>query len=197
MLQKTRPYHQESDRRGLIPGAGGFTLHMLSPPITTTQTAPEPISSPVTSPPGPIYSACPMVNPVTYSGSADDCNGFFLQCSLALKMQLHRSPAEKAKISFIMSLLTGRAPQWAESMWKQNGLVTQSLYAFIADFHEVFGRPVGDASVCKQLYQEKEKPQCSPFSHSSSLKWLEQAPPVNNLATRTRALSAVPYLCLW
>ncbi len=92
---------------------------VLTPPVTTTP-APAPVSSPVTSPPGPIYSASPMVNPAPYSGSADDCNGFLLQCSLALEMQPHRFPTERAKISFILSLLTGRALQWAESLWKQN-----------------------------------------------------------------------------
>ncbi len=128
---------------------------VLTPPVTTTP-APAPVSSPVTSPPGPIYSASPMVNPAPCSGSADDCNGFLLQCSLALEMQPHRFPAERAKISFILSLLTGRALQWAESLWKQNGTATQSLNAFTNHFREVFGRPVGDASVSEKLYHLKQ-----------------------------------------
>ncbi len=119
--------------------------------------APEPVSSPVTSPPGPIYSGSPMVNPVPYSGSVDDCNGFLLQRLLALEMQPHRFPTERAKISFILSLLTGRALQWAESLWKQNGPVTQSLNAFTTHFREGFSRPVGDDSVGEQLYLKRGK----------------------------------------
>ncbi len=41
-------------------------------------------------------------------------------------------------------------------MWKQNGPVTQSLNAFTTHFREVFGRPVGDASVGEQLYHLKQ-----------------------------------------
>ncbi len=114
----------------------------LSPPVTTTP-APKPVSSPVTSPPGPIYSASPMVNPAPYSGS------------LTLEMQPHQFPTERAKISFILSLLTGRALQWAKSLWKQNGPVTQPLNAFTTHFREVFGRPAGDVSVGEQLYHLK------------------------------------------
>lgn len=69
----------------------------------------------------PVYTASRVVNPAPYSGSAEECNGFLLQCSLALEMQLHRLPTERAKISFILSLLSGRALQWAESLWQQNG----------------------------------------------------------------------------
>ncbi len=123
-LQKTRPYHHESDRRGPIPGAGGLTspcAHYSCHHHTST-----PVSSPVTSPPGPIYSASTMVNPAPYSGSANDCKGFLLQCLLALEIQPHKFPTERDNILVILSLLTGQALQWAESLCKQNGLVTQS-----------------------------------------------------------------------
>lgn len=56
------------------------------------------------------------------------------------------------KIAFIISLLTGRVLQWPETIWSQAGTVTQSLDNFIAHFREVFGKPVGDTSVCDQLY---------------------------------------------
>lgn len=95
------------------------SLHrVLTPPVTIAP-ASESVSPPASSSPGPIYAASPMVNPVPYSGSADACSGFLLQCSLALEMELPRFLTERAKISFILSLLTGRALQWAESLWQQ------------------------------------------------------------------------------
>lgn len=76
----------------------------LTNPSTTTVTAP------ITSLP-PAIVASPMANPVPYSGSTEECNGFLLQCSLALEMQPQRFPMERAKIAFIISLLKGRALQ--------------------------------------------------------------------------------------
>ncbi|KAL0149815.1 hypothetical protein M9458_054863 [Cirrhinus mrigala] len=95
---------------------------VLSVPASTAP-PPAPASAPSSS--APVYTASPVVNPAPYSGSAEECNGFLLQC---------------------------RALQWAESLWQQNGSVTHSLDTFIAHFRDVFGRPVGDSSVSEQLY---------------------------------------------
>ncbi|KTG38382.1 hypothetical protein cypCar_00013932 [Cyprinus carpio] len=50
-----------------------------------------------------------MARPAPFFGSAEECNGFLLQCSLALEMQLQLYDTEGAKIAIIISLLTGRA----------------------------------------------------------------------------------------
>lgn len=75
-----------------------------------------------------------MARPAPFFGSAEECNGFLLQCSLALEMQLQLYDTEGAKIAIIISLLTGRALQWAETIWSQAGNVTKSLDNFIAHF---------------------------------------------------------------
>lgn len=67
-------------------------------------------------------------------------------------MQSHRFLTERAKISFIISLLRGKALQCAETTWQQSGLVTQSLDSSVAHFHKVFARPLGDSSISDQLY---------------------------------------------
>ncbi len=56
-------------------------------------------------PPGMVS---PMVRPAPYSGRAEECNGFLLQCSLTFEMQPHLFPTERAKIAFIISLLHGK-----------------------------------------------------------------------------------------
>lgn len=90
----------------------------------------------------------------------EECNEFLQQCSLALEMQLQRFylqrfPTESV-ILFIISLLTGRALQWAETLWRQSGPVSQSLDSFVAHFHKVFGKPAGDTSIGDQLYHSKQ-----------------------------------------
>ncbi|XP_044044042.1 uncharacterized protein LOC122872197 [Siniperca chuatsi] len=129
-------------RRGLI----------ASSPSTSTSDASA--SAPVT----PAVPPCPspMAKPAPFSGLAEDCNGFILQCSLVLEMQSSLYPTERSKVAFVISQLQGRALQWAESIWSQDGSVTQSLMSFLEHFREVFGRPAGDSSAGEKLYQLKQ-----------------------------------------
>ncbi|KAK3568031.1 hypothetical protein QTP86_029104 [Hemibagrus guttatus] len=73
----------------------------------------------------------PMAQPAPYSGLAEDCNGFILQCSLVLEMQSHLYSTERSKVVFIISQLRGQALLWAESLWSQNspGKLTVPEYA--------------------------------------------------------------------
>ncbi len=109
-----------------------------------------PTSAPIAS--SPVYISSPMVKPAPFSGREEDCSGFLLQCSLALEVQPYQFPTERSKISFIISLLSGRALQWAETLWNRTGPVTDSLQNFITHFKEVFGFAIGDSSVGEQLY---------------------------------------------
>ncbi|KAK3527760.1 hypothetical protein QTP86_004691 [Hemibagrus guttatus] len=87
----------EALRRALASAAGSATPASVS-------AAAAAVSSP------PVYaSASPMAVPAPYSGAAEDCNGFLLQCSLTLEMQSHLYPDDRAKIAFIISRLDGKA----------------------------------------------------------------------------------------
>ncbi|KAK3511206.1 hypothetical protein QTP70_032253 [Hemibagrus guttatus] len=79
----------EALRRALVSAAGSATPASVS-------AAAAAVSSP------PVY-ASPMAVPAPYSGAAEDCNGFLLQCSLTLEMQSHLYPDDRAKIAFIIS----------------------------------------------------------------------------------------------
>ncbi|KAK3549173.1 hypothetical protein QTP70_033656 [Hemibagrus guttatus] len=76
----------------------------------------------------------PMAQPVPYSGSAEDCNGFILQCSLVLEMQPHLYPTERSK----------------------------SYAGFVDHFKEVFGKPSWDSSVGEQLCRLQQGKQTVP-----------------------------------
>jgi len=97
-----------------------------------------------------------MAKPVPFSGSAEDCNGFLLQCSLVLEMQPHLYPDDHAKVAFIISQLDGKVLRWAEPLWSQKNPITQSLSSFTAHFKEVFGKPAWDSSIGEKLYQLKQ-----------------------------------------
>ncbi|ROL54944.1 Retrotransposon-derived protein PEG10 [Anabarilius grahami] len=98
----------------------------------------------------------PWPNQRPFSGSAEDCNGFILQCSLVLEMQPHLYPNDHAKVAFIISQLNGKALRWAETLWSQSNPITQSLSSFISHFKEVFGKPAWDSSISEQLYHLKQ-----------------------------------------
>ncbi len=121
---------------------------------TTTTTPTNSVTTTAASSPTVITS--PMAKPAPFSGAAEKCNGFLLQCLLTLEMQLHFYTLYRAKITFIISLLTGRALQWAETIWSQSGTVTQSLKNFIEHFREVFERPATDSSTSEQLYHLRQ-----------------------------------------
>ncbi|KAK3551711.1 hypothetical protein QTP70_022574, partial [Hemibagrus guttatus] len=136
------------------PTPGFYSHHTGSPPrshsydselvealrcalTSTPAAAPAAITSASTATsPSPPVIANPVATPVPFSGSAEDCNGFLLQCSLALEMQPHLYPDDRAKVAFIISHLDGKALRWAEPIWTQNNPIVTSLPSFIEHFKE-------------------------------------------------------------
>ncbi len=104
----------------------------------------------------PTMIVSPMAKSMPFSGVEEECNGFLLQCSLYIEMQPHLYSTERSKVSFIISLLSGKVLQWAETIWAQSSNIIQSFDNFVAHFREVFGRPYGDPSTSDQLYHLRQ-----------------------------------------
>ncbi len=122
--------------------------------LTATPTpppAPATTSLSTIASPSSLLISSPMARPAPFSGVAEECNGFLLQCSLYIEMQPHFYTTEISKVSFLISLLSGKALQWAETIWAQAGNITQSFDNFVPHFREVFGRPHGDPTASDQL----------------------------------------------
>ncbi len=130
---------------------------LLNLPAQPAPSAPVPPPSiNTTSSPSHTVFASPMARPAPFSGAAEECNGFLLQCSLTIELQPHMFVTEHSKIAFVISSLTGPALQWVETIWNQAGPATQSFTSFIAHFREVFGKIAGDSSIGEQLYQLRQ-----------------------------------------
>jgi len=114
--------------------------------------SPDTSVTPTSSPSPPIYAAGSMDSPPPNSGLVENCSCFLLKCSLTLQMQPHRFPTEHAKISFVLSLLTERALQWAETIWHQAAPAIQSIENLISHFREVFGHSEEGSSISEQLH---------------------------------------------
>ncbi|KAL0150076.1 hypothetical protein M9458_054735, partial [Cirrhinus mrigala] len=123
---------------------------VIPAPVSPSESSPAPSTSS-----SPLPSS-PMARPAPYSGRAEECSGFLLQCSLVFTMQPALYPTDQTQIAFIISLLTGPALQWAETLWLQEGPATRSIRAFTAHFKEVFGQSDSDFTAGEQLYHLKQ-----------------------------------------
>ncbi|KAK3527323.1 hypothetical protein QTP86_020252 [Hemibagrus guttatus] len=64
----------------------------------------------------------------------------------------HQFSGDRAKIAFIISLLSGKARRWAKSMWTTESPVMQSLDPFLVHFKDVFGTSTSALSVHDELF---------------------------------------------
>lgn len=97
----------------------------------------------------------PMARPSSYSGEGE-CSGFLLQCRLYMEINANQFVSESAKISFILSLLTGRALNWAQALWNSNAPALQSLSSFVEHFQIVFSQTTNAISVHNQLLRLRQ-----------------------------------------
>ncbi|KAI2647957.1 Transposon Tf2-9 polyprotein [Labeo rohita] len=141
----------------------------MDPNATPTATAPDPYDEmvqafrqslqpahpPAVSTPSVIAST-PIARPQCYSGEPEGCSGFLLQCSLFIEAYSQSFPNDISKIAFVMSLLTGRALQWAEALWNGKSTVLASMKTFFTQFCEVFGVALTPLSVHDELIKLKQ-----------------------------------------
>uniref|UniRef100_A0A672KWW5 DUF4939 domain-containing protein n=1 Tax=Sinocyclocheilus grahami TaxID=75366 RepID=A0A672KWW5_SINGR len=97
---------------------------------------------------GPQIYTIPEMSPQVTTVSAFG-SGFLLQCSPYLEMQPHLFVTERVKVSFIISLLSGRALQWAEALWTAQSPGIHSLEDFVRHFREVFGQSTMEGIRCQ------------------------------------------------
>ena len=68
----------------------------------------------------------------------------------------HLFHSERGRVAFIISLLSGRALQWAQSLWETNAPVIGSTTAFCTHLKEVFGQQTAELSVHDQLFSIRQ-----------------------------------------
>ncbi|KAJ7998708.1 hypothetical protein DPEC_G00207680 [Dallia pectoralis] len=91
----------------------------------------------------------PISLPTKYDGKPGGCQGFLLQVALYISQHRTLFPDERSKVDFNISLLTGRALEWATALWSANVPELNSEAQYNRLFREVFdhsvsGRNVGD-----------------------------------------------------
>ncbi len=71
-------------------------------------------------------------------------------------MQPQKFATERAKVAFLLSLLSGRALLWARAIWGSQSAIINSFEAFVAHFQEVFGQSTGSLSIPDQLIRLRQ-----------------------------------------
>ncbi|KAL0188100.1 hypothetical protein M9458_015199, partial [Cirrhinus mrigala] len=75
--------------------------------------------------------------PEKFNGSPEKCKGFLMQCSLFVSQQPQLYPTDDSRISFVCSLLTWRALDWATAVWEGKQMFFLSFADFLKCFWEV------------------------------------------------------------
>ncbi|KAL0195461.1 hypothetical protein M9458_009033, partial [Cirrhinus mrigala] len=120
-------------------------------PIGTNPFALKAAFQPPSAPPS--VSGSPMAMPATFAGEAAECSGFILQVNLFIKMQPQLFTSEDAKVAFLISLLTGKALQWAKAIWNAENSIIHSYEQFTNHSSEVFSTTTGELSTSDQLFR--------------------------------------------
>ncbi|KAL0153251.1 hypothetical protein M9458_051426 [Cirrhinus mrigala] len=98
-------------------------------------------------------SGSPMAMPAAFAGEAAECSGFLLQVNLFIRMQPQQFTSENAKVAFLISLLTGKALQWAKAIWNSDNPIIHSYEQFTSHFSEVFSTTTDQLSTSDQLFR--------------------------------------------
>uniref|UniRef100_A0A8C9T481 Retrotransposon gag domain-containing protein n=1 Tax=Scleropages formosus TaxID=113540 RepID=A0A8C9T481_SCLFO len=87
--------------------------------------------------------------PTRFDGTPAQCDGFLLQCELVFSSMPLVFSTEQSRITYVLSLLTGRALEWATAVWT-NGL--PSTYAQLKSrFLAVFGLAQPEEQLSERL----------------------------------------------
>ena len=105
--------------------------------------------------PDPQKSA-PLVEPrlpppQRFSGDPSACGGFLIQCSLTFELQPSLFPSDRAKIAYIITLLSGKALSWATAVWNAQSHCCSGYSAFEEEFKQVFDHPISGQEASKRL----------------------------------------------
>ncbi|KAI2647117.1 Transposon Tf2-6 polyprotein [Labeo rohita] len=141
-------HQQQLERLTSLTGELVKALQTLTPTPPASAVTPSPVSPP---PPQPATVSFRLVFPDKFDGSPSKCKGFLLQCSIFVNQQPALYPTDASKISFVCSLLTGKALDWATAVWGTNGSVFPTFDYFLQRFREVSDHPSGGKNAGEQL----------------------------------------------
>ncbi|KAL0187127.1 hypothetical protein M9458_018797, partial [Cirrhinus mrigala] len=141
-------HQQQLERLTSLTGELVKALQTPTPTPPATAVTPSPVSPPT---PQPATVSPRLAFPDKFDGAPSKCKGFLLQCSIFVNQQPALYPIDASKISFVCSLLTGKALDWATAVWGTDGSVFPTFNYFLQRFREVFDHPSRGKNAGEQL----------------------------------------------
>ncbi|RXN12185.1 Pol poly [Labeo rohita] len=105
-------------------------------------------------PPTPLIVSFAL--PDKFDCTAKTCKGFVRQIKLYFDHQSDKFATEEKKCAFLMTLLTGKAIDWASAVWDSDSRIKYSLDYFIDQIREVFEYPAGGRDISTQIINIKQ-----------------------------------------
>lgn len=90
-------------------------------------------------------------NPPCYSGEPTQCRAFLTQCEVIFSLQPSTYARDRAKVAFVISLLTGRARQWGAASWDAEADFLDRFSLFKEEMIRVFDRSAHGAEASRLL----------------------------------------------
>lgn len=92
---------------------------------------------------GSVHSTEPRINnPPCYSGEPTQCRSFLIQCEVVFSLQPSTYSGDRARIAYVISLLSGRARQWGTAVWESRAVCVERFSLFKEEMIRVFDRSV-------------------------------------------------------
>lgn len=122
--------------------------------VLSSALSPAPVVPPQL--PAPPTEPC-LPNPQRFEGNAEECRGFLCQCCLTFALQPKSFPTEASRVSYVITLLTGRALAWATALYDRTPQDTScsTFNAFAEEMLRVFTPSTSRSAATKllQLHQ--------------------------------------------
>ncbi len=119
--------------------------------LNQLQSANDHLTHYIRSLPSPTPQTVRLAMPEKFDGSAEQCQGFIRQVEILFANQEEQFYSDEKKCAFLMSLLSGKAIDWAAAVWETERLFRTSYKYFVQQLRDVFEYPAGGKDISTQL----------------------------------------------
>ncbi len=114
-------------------------------------TAPPTPPVPLPPPENPSQLEPRLPVPESYTGEPNYCRAFLTRCSMHFSLQPRTFNNERAKVAFVLMLLTGRAALWGTAVWENQDPCCASFQDLSAEMSRVFDWAVAGREAARML----------------------------------------------